>query len=354
MIWTDGLFISVNDLQRVDSEVQQVATAEKINLIGNFGIIRGGIEAAGQEMTKMMVAFGGYLSSGDISPNHTSAVLNIGLGNSVRSKALLSQIVVSGLSSFSWNHVKEWVVHWVLQTFYRDAFNRTVKDRYEAKMRYYKSEIDRRLRPSIMGLGIPMIIQPLAAPAALFERSPVDYLGSLNSPYGNNAWTTPGTFGNANLSSVNSVGTSGGSFTVVVTYVNQGMMQQTGQFLPDSTKYVSSSKNGNAESAGSPLASITVPAGSAMQVSIASLYPPNGLQDPATRLLCVTLPLAATGWNVYAGPINGTLTLQNNAPISIFTKTFMFPGDPTTTGVPLGTGQYDDRKLSLNPTRQRA
>ncbi len=334
MIWTDGIFVSLNDLKRVDSEVSDIQDVEGIAVDGNYGSLRGGLEEASQEMNKMMVAYGGYLSSGDISPNHISAVLNIGLGNAVRYKALLSQVVVTGADQFAWNHIKTWAAHFCLMSIYRNATNRTTKDRYEGKMRYYKSELDRRITRGVTGLGIPLIIQPMAAPAALFER-------------GSGVWSSN------NVTAVNSGTTNGGTFDVAVTYVNQGSPLPGGGYLPDSTKYVSSSQVGNAESNPSVLQSIPVPSNSVISVNIASLKPPTGTQDPATRILCVIAPLAATGWNVWVGPSGETLTLQNASPIPIATKTYQLASDPTSNGPIIGFGQYADRILSMSPVRQR-
>lgn len=347
MLWTDALFITQDDVSRVDGGAVQVVNDESILGTGNYSYIRGAIEEVTQELTKMSVAFGGYLSTGDVSPNHTAAVLNIGLGNAVRYKALPSQVVVSGVGPYSSNHIKQWATMYTVMYLYRNASNRTVKDRYEAKMRFFKAEIDKRLRPSIIGLGLPLVIQPLAAPAATFERN-------------------SGTWSQSNLSSTTQAGPTGGTFDVVITYVNQG--QPTGYnasqnnwqsfrvtgFTPDSTKYVSYSNPGNAESNPSQIQTVTVPSGNVLTVNISSLTPPNGYQDPSTRILCVIIPLAATGWNVYVGPTGGVLTLQNADPIPIWTTSYQLALDPTTTGVPVGIGQYADRVLSMSPTRQRA
>ena len=347
MLWTDALFITVDDVARLDGGAAQVVTDESISGSGNYSYIRGAIEEATQELTKMSVAFGGYLSTGDVSPNHTAAVLNIGLGNAVRYKALPSQVVVSGIGPFSSNHIKQWATAYAVMYLYRNASNRTVKDRYEAKMRFFKSELDRRLRPSIIGLGLPLVIQPIAAPAAIFERN-------------------SGTWGASNLSPISQTGPAGGTFDVAITYVNQGQplgfnasqnnwqsFRVTG-FNADATKYVSSLLPGNAESNPSTTLTTTVAADHVLGVSIASLTPPNGYQDPSTRILCVVIPLAATGWNVYVGPSGGVLTLQNATPIPIWTTSYQLALNPTTTGVPVGVGQYADRVLSMSPTRQRA
>lgn len=347
MLWTDSLFVTAADLGRVDSECSKAVSDEGAVLVGNYGIIKDGLEEASQELNKIMVSFGGYLSSGDVSPNHISAVLNIGLGNSTRYKGLLGQVVVSGNDAYSWNHMKVWAVHYVLYILYRNLMNRTTKDRYEAKMRFYKSELDRRLTRSVTGLGIPMIIQPLTAPASL-ERT------CATTDITNTTMLPSGTWDSTNLSVISSSGKAGGSFDVAITYVNQGVPAGD-TFVPDSTKYVSYQKNGNAESNPSPtISAFAVPANFVLSVSIASLNPPNGAQDPATRIICVILPLAATGWNLYVGPAGGTLTLQNALPIPIGTLSYQLTGDPTTTGLPASIGQYSDRRLSISPSRQRA
>lgn len=335
MLWTDGIFISIDDLYRMDSEIKVLTKNEGIVVDGDYGTLRGGLEEASQELTKMIVAYGGYLSSGDLSPNHMSAVLNIGLGNSVRQRALLSQVVVSGTSAFVGNHIKNWAATYCLMYIYRDATNRTVKDRYESKMLNYKSHLDRRLTRSIQGLGLPLIIQPLSRPAALFERN-------------------TGSWGEDNVLSIAGGSTTGGSFDVAITYVCQGPPAPGGGYNVDATKYVSYSQQGNAESHPSTVVSKTVPANEVLKIDITSLNPPTGVQDPSSRLLCVILPLNATGWNVYVGATGGTLKLQNATPIPIATKTYTLASDPTTTGIPVGIGQYADRYMAVTPNRQRS
>ncbi len=326
MLWTDSVFVGLDDLHRIDSEVSQVAEAEGITLTGNNGLLRGAVEEASNELQKIIVAFGGYLGSGDVSPNHLAAVLNVGLGNAVRQKALLNQVVIDGDTVGSWNWIKQWAVFWALQVFYRDAFNRTVKDRYEGKMRFYKSELSRRVTPSLFGLGIPVVIRPLARPAATFERD-------------------SGTWDSSNLSLVSGVGVLNGvDYDVAITYVD----------MSQPNLYVSPSSIGNAESAPSDRAVISLTTGNVIHIDISSLGPPTGIQHPSQVLLCVISPLRATHWNVYVGPSGGTMRLQNATPIAIATTTYTLAADPTATGSFMGVGQYGSRRLSLTPTRQRA
>src|SRR4051812_24371897 len=198
MLWADKLFITTDDLSRIDSEALDVAGAERVVMDGPNGMTRGAYEELTDEFQKMMISFGGYLGSGDVTPNHLAAVLNVGLGNAVRQKALPSQVVVSGDVPGQWNHVKRWAVYYTLEFLYRDAFNRTVKDRYEGKMRYYKSERQRRIQPTVAARGVPVVIQPLQRPAAAYEPN-------------------SGTWGAANVSAVASPGAPSGSWDVAIT-----------------------------------------------------------------------------------------------------------------------------------------
>jgi hypothetical protein len=50
MLWTDGVFITVDDLVRIDSEVSTVATSENIQFTGINGILRTAVEDAANEM----------------------------------------------------------------------------------------------------------------------------------------------------------------------------------------------------------------------------------------------------------------------------------------------------------------
>lgn len=324
MLMTDGLFITTDDLKRVDSEVVDVANAEAMTLGGNYGSIRGAIEETSGEITKMMVSFGGALFvSGGVTSQHNAAVNFTGVTSRIRMKALTSQVVVSGVDEYNWNNVKIWAVHWALYFIYRDAYNRTVKDRYESKMRYFKTELQRRLTPGL-NVGIPVVLNPLARPAATFERE-------------------VGTWGDSNLSAVSCTGAVGGTFDVVVTYCD----------MTDSTRYVDYNTKNNCESHPSERATLAVAADNALSINITSLTP-KSTQHPATQLYCLVTPRNVTHWNVYAGVTGGSLYLQNAAPIAIATKTYALTANPTTTLPLVGVGQYADRLLSITPMRQRA
>lgn len=324
MLWTDGYFLSTDDLKRVDSEVVDVANAEQITLGGNYGSIRGAIEETTNELMKLMVSYGGSLfASSGVSQSHIAAVNYTGMTSRIRFKALPAQVVVSGVDEYNSNNAKLWAVHWALYFIYRDAYNRTVKDRYESKMRYFKTELQRRLTPSLY-LGIPIILNPLARPGALFERE-------------------VGTWSDANATTHFQTGCVGGTFDVAITFVD----------MTDSTRYVDATDKNNCESHPSDRATVVVSADYAITVDISTLSP-RSTQHPATQMLATITPRSATHWNVYVGSTGGTLYLQNGSPIAIGTTAYVMAADPTLSGYTPGVGQYADRYLAITPSRQRA
>lgn len=320
MLWTDAIFITTDDLTRIDSEVPAVAESEGIVLTGSNGIIRGVYEEVTDELSKILITFGGYLGSGDLSPNHLAAVMNIGMGNAVRQKALPSQVVISGEVEGSWNHAKRWAVYWALELFYRDAYNRTVKDRYEGKMRYYKAERQRRVEPMLKGRGIPIVISPLARPAAAYEPD-------------------TGIWGPSNVVTSVAPGALGGDYQVVITYL--------GKDNDNAPQYL-------AESHPSDPISITVPPDSSISVDILTLKPPDGTQPRSRMLLCIIPVLKATHWNVYVGRVGGPYYLQNLVPIPVDVADYTLASDPVLAGKTAGQGQAVTRYLTIVPTRQRA
>jgi hypothetical protein len=325
MLWTDRVFLTTDDLARVDNDVVQTAEAESIVMDDSaYGFLRGSQEETANELSKMIISFGGYLSQGDISINHLSAVLNIGLGNSVRQKVLLQQICVSGVNAANANHIKQWAVHWALYHFFRACSGRTVKDRYEQKMRFYKSELVRRLNNNLYSLGIPVVTRPLSAPGATYERS-------------------SGTWDDSNVSSVAGPGTFAGNYYVAISYVDAS----------SAINYVNYQKKNNSESATTKPITLAMTSGNVVSVDISSLSPPTGAQHPSTINLRVVSPLAATHWNVYVGTSVNKLHLQNSTPIPIDTLTYTLAGNATTQYPTSEEGQYEDRRLFVSPTRQR-
>ncbi len=326
MLLTDSVFVTVADLQRLDSEVETVATAEQITLSGENGLLRGSIEEFSTDLQKIIVSFGNYIGTGEASANHMQAVLNVGANSRVRQKCSLSQVVVSGDAVGQWNHIKEWAVYRALQSFYADAFNRTVRDRYEGKMQFYKNAILRGKANNAFSLGLPLVLRPLACPAALFERD-------------SGVWDED---------NVGNVSGSGGTQTyiadVAITYVD----------MSNTTRYVDPDTKNNSESGPAQILQKTLAFGGLLQFDITSLNPPSGRQHPSQLVLCPTSPLTATHWNVYVGMTTKAMYLQNSVPIPIATKTYTLAADPVLSGARLDKlGQYAEMRLVLSRKRQR-
>lgn len=327
MLFTDSIFITQEDLIRVDAEVISVAAAEGIVLNGPNGVLRSAVEETSVELQKMIISFGGYLNSGDLTSNHFAAVMNVGIGNSVRMKVGMQQVVVSADVPGQWTHLKQWCVFFCLKTFYRNAFSRKIDDRYKARMEFFDSDIKRRLQPNLWALGVPVVLRPMVRPGAFFE---------IRSGY----WDE------SNVTLVSGLGTmtSTESVDVVITYVDQSAANY----------YVDADNKNNCESAPSDAITVSMEDGKVISVDITSLNPPIGRQSLSQTMIVVVSPLKATGWNLYVGGSGGDLFLQNDTPIPIATKSFTLPGDPVLSGHTVGLGQYADRRLSLIPTRQRA
>jgi len=298
-----------------------------MSFTGDGGVLRNAVEETSLEMSKILIAFGGYINSGDLTANHYAAVMNVGIGNSVRQKIGLQQVVVSGDVPGQWNQVKEWAVYYALMTFYRNAFGRVENDRYEKRYTLYKDQISRKIYPTLQALGIPMVVRPLSRPAALFERN-------------------SGTWDSTNVALVSGSGTltNSTSLDVVVTYVD----------MSQANFYVSAAIPNNCESNPSDVITQQMATSEVLHVDITSLVPPTGAQHPSQQMLVVVSPLKATHWNVYVGLTGKTLYLQNSSPIPIATKTYTLSGNPTFSGYQSGLGQYADRRLSLSNMRQRA
>lgn len=338
MLWTDAVAITPADLARYDSEAATVAVQENITLGGSSSVCQAGYEDAANELMKLVISFGGYLNAGDLSANHLAAVLNVGIGNSVRQKVGLQQVVITGDVATQSTWLRTWATYIVLKQLYRDAFGRTINDRYKLKLDFLKDDMQRRILPNVMALGVPIVTRPLDCPGSFYGLSGVP--GS-NFP---SSFSTAGVWNSNNVTLVAGAGTLTSELDVVVTYCDMSQ----GNF------YVSPSQANNMESNPSTIVTQQMVAGMVLNINIASLNPPTGGQPPQQVLVVVVAPGTATHWNLYVGLTGQTLYLQNSAPIPIATKTYTLPGDPVFSGYQAGIGQYADRRLSLLRTRQRA
>lgn len=321
-IYTDSDILTAADLVDLDSEVLEVAAA------GNTPVsiddkIREAWDECADTLLAHMQSFGGVVNMlVGAGVQMATLLTNYGMGVS-RSRIWLSQVVVDEPYANRMSPLKRWMAYQALAMFYRDAAERVAHDRYDLKRERYEKD-GARAWGRCQGRGLPVVLQPLPAPGSIHE---------FNS----------GTWGTSNVSSVVSGGATGGTFVVVVTWV-------------DSSKYSSSTSKGNGESGPSGLATpAAVTAGHALHIDITSLVPPNGRPyQSGTFANGILAMLTATHWNVYAGPLGSTLTLQNANPIPVATKTYTLAGDPTSTGAVLAPGQMPDANYAFLNVLQRA
>ncbi|WP_321471144.1 hypothetical protein [uncultured Paludibaculum sp.] len=317
MLWTDADFVTADDLTSMDNEVLAVAAAENIVLDGSSGngVINRATEEAGDSLLKHMREFGGALyGDGSVSPNHYAAIMNTGSPQAVRSRVLLSQIVVSGPVQKRWTPLKRWVVYWALMMFYRDAANRTQNDRYADKANAYRIALHGSYWAAAREAGLPIVRNPLPCPGAVYEPE-------------------SGIWGPGNVSVVSGAGTVSGPVDVAITYVD------------------ASRENG--ESYPSARVTVDLQPGTVLKVDISSLTPPTGKQPASTRAQAIVPYATATHWRVYAGESGGPLYQQEGLPLDIGTLSYTFTGDPLTGGVAAGTGQYPELYQAFQNWNQR-
>ena len=319
MLWTDADFITTQDLMAIDAEVSGVAAAEEIPLESptGTGMIHQAIEGCGDTLMKYLQVFGGYLTNGTVSANHTAAVMNLGIPSINRSKILLGQVVTSSLHPLAWTPLKRWGVYWALYVFYNNAANRREQDRYRAKAENYRHDANSRYWDAVRSTGVPIVRSPLPCPGAVWEP-------------GTGIWA------DSALSQVAGAGTVTDNFNVVVTWVDQ---------TPG--RYTSAQYPGNAESAPSRALNIDLVPGNVLNIDITALVPPSGKQHPGTLPFAVVDYMKATGWNVYAGVTPGPLYLQTPSPLPVATKTWTANADPLVGTPQAGNGQYADLFMSL-------
>lgn len=317
---TDSDFLTVEMLEALEPEVREVAESSSIAIDGENSIIRSAWDECSDQLLEHMDSFGGYINLAGAPQMGTMGSYGLGVS---RPRVFLSQIVATE-SEYA-NRVpvlQRWMLYRALQLLYRTASQRTVHDRYQAKADEYAAETKTRWR-SLWVKGLPIVIQPLAAPGAIHE-------------FDSGSWSA------ANVSAVASGSSSAETYEIAITWV-------------DGSRYVSQENRGNAESGPSEKITFAVPANNVLRLDITSLNPPTGKRPEATWLANGVLsPLAASGWNVYAGKLGATLKLQNASPIPVATKTYQFAGAPTSSGAALRMGQVPDANFAFERVLHRA
>jgi hypothetical protein len=306
MLWTDAFFVNTSDLVSLDPSVVEEAQAQGVLVEGQNSIIHRSLEEAGRTVMGWMSNWAGFLAGDSLSANHLQAVFNIGTPAVQRSRVLLDNLVINGVNANYWSELKAWVAYLCLVNVYRAASNRAQDDRYEEKRKQFRQEQQFRIEPQLRLAGLPVVYKPMAAPGAVMAHN-------------SGSWVAGQTTG---------TGTTGGSFDVAITYL-------------DNTQSV------NNESHPSAVQTVEVTAGNVVSADITNLVPPTGRGSVEDIARAIITPLTATHWNIFVGPVSGTLRKQNTSPIPIAQKVFTLTGDPTTTGSPVGQGQYVNQYLTI-------
>jgi hypothetical protein len=316
-LFTDSDIITAADLAQIDSEVTLVADATKPGLVleGPGSCCEQAWRECSQKLNSAMQLYSTYLAQPGVTGGHLAAVLNVGVPSRTQPRVRLNQIV-----AHEWNYaaarspLQTWMLYVALHLLYRDASSRLGKDRYQEKMERYRADAMNHWR-DLLAVGLPTVYQPMEAPG------------------GKHSYRA-GTWGVANLSASAGGAAIATNVTVAITWY-------------DSSKYVSQTNNGNAESAPSAILSYTIPAANYLTVDITSLNPPTGAADQVGTAQGTWVPLTATHWNIWAGAAQSdpnappVLYLQREG-IAIATKTATLTAAPTFSGSVLGQGQWPD------------
>jgi len=315
-LYTDSDVITPELLTNLDSEITSVASVQSIDV---SGICHQAWDECADALFERMDSFGGYVNLlAGAGIQMATLLTNYGMGVS-RSRFFLGQVIVTDPSANRLPPLARWMVYRALVLFYRDASARLGKDRYESKLQRFQAD-ERCHAASLWRKGLPIVLQPLPCPGALHEFN-------------------AGTWDASNLSAVSGGSSPQALYDIAITWVDQ-------------TRYVSPVSKQNCESGPSAVLTFTLPLNELIEVSIASLNPPNGKPyGSSTFADGVLSPLIASGWNVYAAPTGGTPMLQNATPVPIATPTFTFFPAP---GAALDPGQLPDANYAFENVLQRA
>ncbi len=295
MLWTDKDFVTGTDLATEEPEIFAVAATlgeSGATVDGANSVCRRGLEDAASFLESRLSTYGSvYQSMGGLTGEHLYAIHTTGQASpSNKRRYSIEQVVVDGRSPNHWGELKVWAVNHVLAYFFMMANNKMSDDRYENKMKFYRQREEQQLWPNLTSLGLPIVVQPLARPGALWSEDPGSWAVTQSA----------------------SAGQAGGDWAVTVTY------------------YASAGQEGFRESAPSEALTIETGEDFALEVDIEDLVAPNGVQTLSQRARGCFTPLAATHWNIYAGFEGGPRYLRNASPIPIATRTYtVLEADPT-------------------------
>jgi hypothetical protein len=335
MLLTDAdTFVTADDLEAQDPSVND--TLDTVNSYNQDSVpitAQAAIDTAlnfiGNELQARFVTYGDNYSA--IRPGIAlqSAIVTWGTRTGSRLPYIrLNQVVVTSRYANSTSPIQDWVTSYALVKLYdrlagsinvTDSANR---DLFLQKRNKYRHILEEELFPVLMRVGVQTV------------RLPLDCPGAMKIPYS-------GTWGVNNVTAVSKTGTSGGTFDIAITYVDQSQ----------SNRYRGPGQVNNYESHPSAVISgLVIAPNQALSVSITSLNPPNGqIPEPMRYANYSGMTAQATGWNLYIGLTGGTLFLQNPiAPYPITTQVVTLLTDPVVdAGYPMGFGQRGDEDTPI-------
>ncbi len=295
MLLTDADHATQEEMQAIDAELPQVASAQKITLDGPLGVLRANWDECAAILARAIGQRSHHRGFDPVIAFHSRTVQSIGL----------NQIAMSAQYANSISPWKKWVIYEALRRAYRAATQRNSRenDRFQAKFEQFTEDANSAYRQAA-SFGLPIVTLPLSAPGALHDLQ-------------------AGSWGDANVETIAQSPTADRDIFIAITW------------LSDRTP-------ANNESGPSAVVLKNLTAAQGVRISIAGLVPPGSAPHPATRTGAYYATGVATHWNVYAGVSRDALRRQNNAPIPIGTSTYDLTGSILTSSGLLEAGQQAD------------
>lgn len=289
-LFTDSDHITQTDLASIDAEVPAVASAQKITLDGDMGILRMNWGECAQQLNRAIVRASGALGVDPVMAFH------LRLQRSIQ----VQQITLAPQFANSMSPWRRWLIYEALRRFFRAATQRNVgNDRFQLKFEQYGENADQAYRQAA-SFGVPVVFAPLSAPGAVHDLA-------------------AGVWSADNLTKITQSATSDRTLYIAITWVDE-------------------SQSVNNESAPSQVLAVQLAAAEGVQISIASLTPPGTTTHPNARSGLYYVTGKATGWNVYAGLSSTSLRKQNASLIPLSTSAYSLTGS-LASGSLLGDGQ---------------
>ena len=305
MLFTDRIFVTVEDMEVIHGRAQNVAADAGITLTGPGGLIERAIQESGAILHQRLRSYTGSVIGPDTNSAHMAAVLNVG-GWSGSQRLKLAQIVLEH-KDLGISPVKDWVTLVCVRNLFRGALGRGAADsNFENLFKLNNNEARQKLN-DLATYRLQAVLAPLFAPGA----TGIPGTGSIVD---------------SDLTVTLSDGTwPAGSFFVAVTFV--------------SADYVSPTDKNNSESASHEPLLVTTSVNDSVTVSISNLVPnPSGESLP---LDFRTMPKrTADRWMIYASANRNELRLQAG-PTALTTKSLKVTALDTA-GAILDSGQYGD------------